>query len=129
MPLRKPLAHNGARKCTRADKRTGGEPLAYLDGGILGAAAISGRWQLNMDGETGVGVRGGPHAAAVDLDDRTADGEPHPQSVRLGADEVPEDLLQLGLGHADARVRDLDDHVSGWLRMGPNRDHAGAAAA
>src|SRR4051794_33660736 len=82
-----------------------------------------------MHGETAVGVGGSPDTATVDLNDRTAYGEPHPQSLRLRADEVPEDLLQVSLRYADTRVRDLDDHTVGWVLAGPDRDRPWAVAA
>ena len=41
------------------------------------------------------GVAGGPQAAAMRLNDRPTDGQPHTRPVLLGRKECPEDLVRL----------------------------------
>src|SRR5213083_1686231 len=50
----------------------------------------------------------GPDTPAMRLHDRAADRQPHPQPLRLGADEVLEDSLQLGVFDPDSAVTDRD---------------------
>ena len=56
------------------------------------------------------GVRGGPEAAAVTLDDGAADGQAHAQAAGLRRVERLEQEIGLELAEADARVLDGDDN-------------------
>src|SRR5688572_1759689 len=82
-----------------------------------------------MHAKTAVAISSCPDAAAVGVDDGTADGEPHSQSLGFGGDEALEDTLQLGGSYADASVRDLDDYAAGLGLARKDRDYARAVLA
>jgi hypothetical protein len=77
-----------------------------------------------VDGETALEIAGRPDTTAVRVDDRAADGETHAQSLRLGADEVLEDPLELPVLDADPGVRDLDRQAARLGLAAAQRDGA-----
>ena len=93
--------------------------------------------QLDMKRQAPGVVPRGPDAPAVGLDDRAADGQPHPQPLGLAADEVLEDSLQLGCARRRPRChgsRRRRAPASGWLvsiriSRGPSAARAMASPA
>jgi hypothetical protein len=62
--------------------------------------------------ETAVLVASRPDGPVVGLDDRAADGQSHPQPLRLAGHEALEDSLELGCGDADAAVTNRDGDLA-----------------
>ena len=56
------------------------------------------------------GVRGGPHAAAMRLDNGTGDRQSQPGAVWLGGKERVEDLVSLVVGQPHAGIGDGNQH-------------------
>src|SRR5882724_7677431 len=61
---------------------------------------------------TAPGSAGGPQAAAMRLDDRTADGQPHTSPVIFGRKECIEDLFRLLRGKSHTGITDRDQQLS-----------------
>src|ERR1700680_4895773 len=58
------------------------------------------------------GGAGGPQAAAIRLNDRPTDGQPHTSPIILGRKKCPEDLVRLLRGQSHAGIADRDQHLS-----------------
>src|SRR5258707_9159947 len=58
------------------------------------------------------GGSGGPQAAAMRLNDRPTDGQPHTSPVILGRKECPEDLVGLLRGQSHAGIADRDQQLT-----------------
>src|ERR1700736_2802797 len=67
--------------------------------------------QREVKGGAVVRVRGGPQAAAVSLDDRPADRQPHAEPARLRGVERVEEPVGLEPAEADAAVLHRDDRA------------------
>src|SRR6267378_5096898 len=61
---------------------------------------------------TAPGSAGGQQAAAMRLDDRTADGQPHTSPVIFGRKECIEDLFRLLRGKSHTGISDRDQQLS-----------------
>src|SRR5258708_36837953 len=55
---------------------------------------------------------GGPQAAAMRLDDRATDGQPHTSPVILGRKESPEDLVRLLRRQSRTGIADRDQQLT-----------------
>src|SRR5258705_3032363 len=58
------------------------------------------------------GGTGGPQAAAMRLDDRATDGQPHTGPVILGSKECVEDLVRLLRGQSHTGIADRDQQLT-----------------
>src|SRR6202158_4047889 len=58
------------------------------------------------------GGTGGPQAAAMRLNDRPADGQPHTSPVILGRKECPGDLVRLLRGQSHTGIADRDQQLT-----------------
>src|SRR6266404_1769991 len=58
------------------------------------------------------GGTGRPQAAAMRLDDRATDGQPHTGPVILGSKECPEDLVRLLRGQSHTGIADRDQQLT-----------------
>src|SRR5439155_16940002 len=65
------------------------------------------------------GVRRGPQAAVVSLDDRARDREAHPHSVAFGREERSEDAVDVLRGDAGPRVLHRYQHPARGVDRGP----------
>ena len=57
------------------------------------------------------GGTGSPQAAAMRLDDRATDGQPHASPVIFGRKERPEDLVRLLRGQSHTGIADRDQQL------------------
>src|SRR5262245_31856788 len=75
--------------------------------GGQGAAEL-GVGQGEREGRAAVGIATRPQAAAIGLDDRAADREPHPEPTRFGREERVEDAIARATRQTYAGIADMD---------------------
>lgn len=61
-----------------------------------------------MECQTTIGIPGGPEMAAVGLDNRPGNGQPHTHPLRFACEECVEDVFQVFFGKAGAGVMHSD---------------------
>src|SRR5713101_2911941 len=93
-----------------ASQNEGSLPRQGSWGGLHMGHDRSGQGELKRC--TAPGSAGGPQAAAMRLDDRTADGQPHTSPVIFGRKECIEDLFRLFRGKSHTGITDRDQQLS-----------------
>src|SRR5271166_1950195 len=60
-------------------------------------------------------IRRRPQSAAMCVDDRTTDRQPHPHTFRLGGEKGLEKPIRLRQVEPRARIPDRDEHLAGFV--------------